>query len=852
MRLLRLARLLLLAPGLLLLPSGHALAIDRRVALVLGNANYETAPHLDNSVNDARAVRDALSRIGFEIYFGADLKRVETEELLKSFYRAADGATVALFYYAGHGLQLAGNNYLVPIDANLTAISDIQLQAMNVDDIFEYLRLHTSAQLIFLDACRSNPAAGRKYWVVDSLKTVDQDQGLARSTPSVGSLIAYATEPGKVAFDGSGPNSPYTSAFVHNVGTPNQEIREMLTRVRRDVIAATDGHQVPWETSSLIDDVYLVPPPTPPIAVPLTQVAIQAGHEPVALDIPLPRAGSNAPMRIAVDRLPDKGHLLVRGKPLTESAQLDAAAFQTLAFDPSGLTPGDTSLMSYAASDPYNQVSRGIVVMTVVTPSDQNRPAYVEKQEREKLLDEARRYLTELNGTRRSSEVGVGPASVSFASFPSPKGADIDVSLVRAPDNGLLWLRDHVLTSGVRVALADMRSIAFEPKIGSDVERAGEFSFALVDDSSAQAQVSVKPELDQCDLEAAAPFDLQGVAPGKLPNEIDAAKAVAACEKAVAAHPNVTRFVFELGRAQIAAGDVEKAMHSLNEAAQRKHLRATGYLAYLEQFGAFGPANPQKAAKLFASCSASGDVYCMYSYGKAKFYGNGVAKDARGGLELMIRAAEFGHTYPMNELGYIFTYGKGVPADVERGVRYYESAAARNDIYSFNNLGLVYWRGAGRPVDLAKARELFMKAAEGGQPYAPTNLGELYRDGLGVPRDLAKAKTWSELGAKRGDYWGALDRGRIALDEPGQGVEAVKWLSLAVALNVNRGNNDPEAKAAKLLAGLPEADKRAALAELQKQVGDAAFALPRAQLDARLASVSDQLWRKTNPRFDLF
>jgi uncharacterized caspase-like protein len=297
---------ILFALALLTLPSNHALALDRRIALVLGNADYKTAPRLDNSVNDASAVRDALSRIGFEIYFGTNLKRVETEELLKRFYRAADGATVSLFYYAGHGLQLAGSNYLVPIDANLVAVSDIQLQAMNVDDIFEYLRLHTSAQLIFLDACRSNPAAGRKYWVVDSLKTVDQDQGLARSAPSVGSLIAYATEPGKVAFDGAGPNSPYTSAFVHHVGTPNQEIREMLTRVRRDVIAATDGRQVPWETSSLVDDVYLVAAPKPPAAAPLTQVTIPGGNQPKALDTPLPRAGSDAPMRIAIDRLPKR------------------------------------------------------------------------------------------------------------------------------------------------------------------------------------------------------------------------------------------------------------------------------------------------------------------------------------------------------------------------------------------------------------------------------------------------------------------------------------------------------------------------------------------------------------------
>jgi Caspase domain len=279
-------------------------------------------------------------------------------------------------------LQLAGNNYLVPIDANLTSVSDIRLQAMNVDDIFQHLRLHTSAQLIFLDACRSNPATGQKYWVVDALKTADQDRGLARSVPSVGSLIAYATEPGKVAFDGSGPNSPYTSALIHHVNTPNQEIREMLTRVRRDVIAATGGRQVPWETSSLVDDVYLVRAPAPPVVAPLTQLAMPTADEPEPLDIPLPRASSDAPLLIAIDRLPDKGCLLVGGKALTGPVQFGPDTFKTLAFEPSGLAPGTMSVMSYAASDPYNQMSRGVVAITVVAPSGETRSGYAEAQAR--------------------------------------------------------------------------------------------------------------------------------------------------------------------------------------------------------------------------------------------------------------------------------------------------------------------------------------------------------------------------------------------------------------------------------------------------------------------------------------
>ena len=227
-----------------------ALASDRRVALVIGNAAYDHLPQLDNTVHDANLVREALNKIGFEVYFGANLKRIETEDVLKRFYRASDKASISLVYYAGHGLQLGGDNYIVPVDAALASAYDVELQTINLSDIYQYLRIHTSAQLVFLDACRSNPARGQQFWVAATLKSTEQSEGLARPLPSVGSLIAFSTEPGKVAFDGRGPNSPYTSALVRHLSTPNQEIRETLTRVRRDVIAATDGLQVPWENSS--------------------------------------------------------------------------------------------------------------------------------------------------------------------------------------------------------------------------------------------------------------------------------------------------------------------------------------------------------------------------------------------------------------------------------------------------------------------------------------------------------------------------------------------------------------------------------------------------------------------------
>ena len=329
-RLRLLSRLVAVALLLVLEPASHALALDRRVALVLGNADYATAPKLDNSVNDASAVRDALSRIGFEIYFGVNLKRIDTEELLKRFYRAADGASISLFYYAGHGLQLAGSNYLVPIDANLTSVSDIQLQAMNVDDIFQYLRLHTSAQLIFLDACRSNPAAGRKYWVVDTLRPSTRIRASrVRRRASAASSLTRRARQGRLRRQ-----------------RPKQPLHVRLRPSRRDAQSGNPGDADPrparrnrgdGRPSGAVGD-FLAggrrlsrPRAGAPAAEPLTQIAIPKADEPAPLNVPLPRAGSDAPLKIVIEQLPDKGRLLVGGKQLTGPVQLGPDEFRTLA-----------------------------------------------------------------------------------------------------------------------------------------------------------------------------------------------------------------------------------------------------------------------------------------------------------------------------------------------------------------------------------------------------------------------------------------------------------------------------------------------------------------------------------------
>ncbi len=316
--------------------SAPAFASGKRVALVIGQAAYESLPRLENTTNDAEAVRGAMQNAGFEVYFGVDLKRVPFEELLKRFYRAADGAEIALVYYSGHGVQVGGANYIVPVDAQLSTAYDIELQTLNVDDIFEYLNAHTSAQLIFLDACRTNPFHIQKYWIADTLKPIGQTTGLARSAANIGTLIAFSTEPGKIAYDGTGPTSPYTTAFVRHIATPNQEIRQALTQIRRDVIAATGGKQVPWENSSLAEDVYLVRAPSPPAVPPMVRIDASDPTRPIPMHLPEPLAENGGPLKVQIDRLPEQGRLLLNDRPLDKTAALTAADLDKLSYDPAG------------------------------------------------------------------------------------------------------------------------------------------------------------------------------------------------------------------------------------------------------------------------------------------------------------------------------------------------------------------------------------------------------------------------------------------------------------------------------------------------------------------------------------
>ncbi|MDQ0546544.1 putative caspase-like protein/TPR repeat protein [Methylobacterium brachiatum] len=226
------------------------------MALVIGNAAYATFKPLKNPANDAVDVATALKLLGFKVIKGQNLKRGEMLELLRQFQAEAKDADAAVFYYAGHGFQVDQKNYLVPVDAVITKAADVRSQTIDLQDLTKGLESDRSNRLIFLDACRDNPLRGKPGEAGASETAQD---GLARLGSAAGFLFAYATQPDNTAFDGGGRNSPFAQAFLSHLSMRGQDLSTMMIEVRKDVIAATGGYQVPWENSSLTTQFFFLP-----------------------------------------------------------------------------------------------------------------------------------------------------------------------------------------------------------------------------------------------------------------------------------------------------------------------------------------------------------------------------------------------------------------------------------------------------------------------------------------------------------------------------------------------------------------------------------------------------------------
>ncbi len=242
---------------------------DRRVAFVVGNGAYTHAPALANPANDAREVAAALERLGFDVVSGFDLKNADLRLRIRDFATKLAGADVALFFYAGHGLQVGGENFLIPVDAAISTEADLDFNAVKMDLVSRQMDRETKIKIVMLDACRDNPFEKQLARSMSRTRSATLKKGLAEIGSNVGgTLIAFATDPGDVALDGDGKHSPFTTALLRHIETPGIEVGLMMRRVTKDVFEATKERQRPWTNASLTGEFYMKPGDAPPAAAP--------------------------------------------------------------------------------------------------------------------------------------------------------------------------------------------------------------------------------------------------------------------------------------------------------------------------------------------------------------------------------------------------------------------------------------------------------------------------------------------------------------------------------------------------------------------------------------------------------
>ncbi|MDQ6434689.1 caspase family protein [Mesorhizobium sp. LHD-90] len=769
----------------------------RRAALVIGNSGYENLPKLPNAVNDAERISQVLSDANFEVTVGENLDKAGLEKTVREFLQTLSDGDVALFYYTGHAVQVADQNFIIPVDASLTSSYDLEVETYNVNNLLEYMRASSGMQILVLDACRDNPFRNQYYYLGDKKIDVAGSKGLASLTPKQGSLIVYSTAPGEVAYDGGGDISPFAGAFADKVLSPNKEVREVLTMVRTAVIDKTGGRQVPWDVSSLTSQFYFVSEQEILVlGESVTEVRAPISATRINLDIQSPIASGGMKLTASFDKAPASGILLLDDQVIRPGTPIDAARIGDIVYAAdAGAKP--VELIPYTIDSDTGQTARGAVaiVFDPAVPEQSEEPVVVASNEETASVTKT---VTPVKLTV-NSDVGTG-----FTPVPTLElGAGRPTGWLRLDTrdpSAQVAVGEDLLVLGDLVKAEDVQNLRIRPAIHKTDGAAQVVLNPVVAAPEAKPVViAIDAEVNACDRLAAEPLDIQAVTEGVWPNSIKIDEALAACSEAVADFPDIPRFKFEYGRVLYAKGDFDAALKMVREALDGGHVRAGQFLGRLYQLGAAVELDPKKAIPLFEAAARKGDPYAQYSLGRAMMEGNGVKKNVKRGIALMNQAVESGHTYALNQLGAEYLYGNRVPKDVERAYVMFQKSADRGDVWGEVNLGLLYRDGVFVKRDDVKAYQLFEEANRKLHPYAATLMALMDRD-AGKADQATLLKLFRESAA-RGDGWGAFYAAEIVSAEPSLAAdpeEAVRLYAMAVARKAGNASEDARARLARM------------------------------------------------------
>ena len=579
---------------------------EKRVALVIGNSAYRNVPRLDNPTNDARLMADTLRGLGFTLIGGSaqvDLSKAQFESALQSFGDQAQGADVDLFYYAGHGVQVRGRNFLAPVEVSLTKEADIYVQLVDAEAVLSQMEgSGAKLNLVILDACRNNPFSGGRVRAIAG--------GLAQMQAPEGTLISYATQPGNVAQDGADGDSPYTKALVQTIGRPGMGLFDVFNEVGLSVKRATGGVQQPWVSSSPIEGGFYFagrPPADPALiaanddkadAHPAIKKAAAGDMKIAALSTSrdekptAPPAGAEQVAAPAPEDLQKHGDI--------ESAVETCDRLASFRFNPA--RPTDSAGVDFDRNEARKAVSA--CQAALVAEPDNPRLMFNLGRAQVRTGDGQAEAVALF---RKAADAGHAGAMFSLG-LAFARGAGVDKDLVESAR----WYR-KAADAGNPEGMGAL-GMAYEEGFGVEVDPV----VAMLWWRKA-AEAGDTPAMNRLGLAYA-----NGIGVAK-----DQARALGWFRKA--AEAGGTRAMINLGLAYVqgagVAKDAVEATRWFRKAAEAGNPVGMNHLGFAYERGAGVPRDPVEAVRWYQKAAEAGNVYAMNNLGLAYRNGVGVPKN---------------------------------------------------------------------------------------------------------------------------------------------------------------------------------------------------------------------------------
>jgi len=653
---------------------------EKRFALVIGNGRYPASP-LKNPVNDARAMAATLQSFGFQVVSQENVSYKEMRRAIIEFGNRLRDNGVGVFYYAGHGLQVGGHNYMVPVDAVIQGDAEVAVEAVDVDYVLS--RMETARNrlnIVILDACRDDPY---------SRSFRNQVQGLASIDAPIGTLIAYATAPGRVAkdADGDGPNGLYTSELLKAMRISGLKIEDVFKRVRQSVSQRTKNQQVPWEASSLIGEFSFSSTSVGPVIA--SGVERSVSSRPERPGEPRRAVGSEAASAPS-DELEQAKQYLRSSNWASALPLLQAAARKN--------SPEAMWLLG-------NLYENGLSV-----PRDQ--------------AEAVRWYL-------KGSEGG-NILAMRALGFMYQLGAGVTKDHAEA----LRWYRKSA-AAGNDVAMNDLGVMYLNGwGVSKDESEAVRWFRKSADAGNGIAMRNIGLAYHngwggaQDETEAVRWFR----------KGADAGDSVAA--RNLGLH-------YQNGWGVVQ--DYVEAARWTRQAADAGDAEAMNDLGLAYANGRGVARNEAEAVQWYRKAADRGNALANYNLSTMYLNGSGVAKDETEAVLWFRKGAEAGNDAAMNGLGVAYATGRGVAKDEAEAVGWYRRSAEAGNTVAMRNLSLMYASGWGIAKDEAEAVLWMRKSAEAGDALAMRILGTMYQNGVGVAADQNEAVKWYKKAASLGD-----------------------------------------------------------------------------------------------------